>query len=219
MRSCRCAPARVGNHSHRHRIAGNPRGPASFPSVRDISCDDGPAKPGVALISASLARAVFPPGNEIGPAHPDRRARSSRGRSDRRYRRCALRQAGRPDAARRLPADHAGNGTDLVSDRVCPRDRRPRDGARGLYTRHRVTRASVVARIHHFVGIGARATPHAVLRAEPASTRDAPEAATRRALWRGGWPRLTAAYGDRRGRCRRVARVPAARQPTRAGRR
>lgn len=77
MRSCRCAPARVGNHSHRHRIAGNPRGPASFPSVRDISCDDGPAKPGVALISASLARAVFPPGNEIGQhiriAAPDRR--------------------------------------------------------------------------------------------------------------------------------------------------
>ena len=33
---------------------------------RDISWDDGPGKPAVALISASLARAVFPAGNEIG---------------------------------------------------------------------------------------------------------------------------------------------------------
>ncbi len=33
---------------------------------RDISWDDGPGTPAVALISASLARAVFPAGNEIG---------------------------------------------------------------------------------------------------------------------------------------------------------
>lgn len=33
---------------------------------RDISWDDGPGKPDVALISASLARAVFPAGDEIG---------------------------------------------------------------------------------------------------------------------------------------------------------
>ena len=33
---------------------------------RDVSWDDGPGKPAVALISASLARAVFPVGDEIG---------------------------------------------------------------------------------------------------------------------------------------------------------
>ena len=44
---------------------------------RDVSWDDGPGKPAVALISASLARAVFPAGDEIGQhiriAGPDRR--------------------------------------------------------------------------------------------------------------------------------------------------
>jgi putative ABC transport system permease protein len=44
---------------------------------RDVSWDDGPGKPAVALISASLARAVFPAGDEIGEhiriAGPDRR--------------------------------------------------------------------------------------------------------------------------------------------------
>jgi predicted permease len=44
---------------------------------RDISWDDGPGKPAVALLSASLARAVLPEGNEIGQhiriAAPDRR--------------------------------------------------------------------------------------------------------------------------------------------------
>jgi predicted permease len=44
---------------------------------RDVSWDDGLGKPAVALISASLARAVFPAGNEIGQhiriAGPDRR--------------------------------------------------------------------------------------------------------------------------------------------------
>ena len=60
--------------------------------------------------------------------------------------------------------------------------------------------------------------PHAVLRRAPPSTRAAPEAATRRALWRGGWPRRTAAFGDRRGRCRRAAPVRAAQQPTRTER-
>jgi putative ABC transport system permease protein len=44
---------------------------------RDVSWDDGPGKPAVALISASLARAAFPAGNEIGQhiriAGPDRR--------------------------------------------------------------------------------------------------------------------------------------------------
>ena len=60
--------------------------------------------------------------------------------------------------------------------------------------------------------------PHAVLRRAPPSTRAAPEAATRRALWRGGWPRRPAAFGDRRGRCRRAAPVRAAQQPTRTER-
>jgi putative ABC transport system permease protein len=44
---------------------------------RDVSWDDDPGKPAVALISASLARAVFPAGDEIGQhiriAGPDRR--------------------------------------------------------------------------------------------------------------------------------------------------
>ncbi|HET7696321.1 MAG TPA: FtsX-like permease family protein, partial [Vicinamibacterales bacterium] len=44
---------------------------------RDVSWDDGPGRPAVALISASLARAVFPAGGEIGQhlriAGPDRR--------------------------------------------------------------------------------------------------------------------------------------------------
>ena len=44
---------------------------------RDVSWDDGLGKPAVALISASLARAVFPAGDEIGQhiriAGPDRR--------------------------------------------------------------------------------------------------------------------------------------------------
>src|SRR3989454_3936971 len=44
---------------------------------RDVSWDDGLGKPAVALISASLARAVFPAGDEIGQhvriAAPDRR--------------------------------------------------------------------------------------------------------------------------------------------------
>src|SRR4029077_1970797 len=44
---------------------------------RDVSWDDGPGKPAVALISASLARALFPAGHEIGRqiriAGPDRR--------------------------------------------------------------------------------------------------------------------------------------------------
>jgi putative ABC transport system permease protein len=44
---------------------------------RDVSWDDGPGKPAVALISASLARAAFPAGDEIGQhlriAGPDRR--------------------------------------------------------------------------------------------------------------------------------------------------
>jgi putative ABC transport system permease protein len=44
---------------------------------RDVSWDDGPGKPAVALISASLARTVFPAGDEIGQhiriAGPDRR--------------------------------------------------------------------------------------------------------------------------------------------------
>jgi hypothetical protein len=33
---------------------------------RSISWDDGPEHPAVALISASLARALFPAGDEIG---------------------------------------------------------------------------------------------------------------------------------------------------------
>jgi hypothetical protein len=45
---------------------------------RDVSWDDGPGAPAVALISASLARAVFPAGDEIGQririAGPDGRA-------------------------------------------------------------------------------------------------------------------------------------------------
>ena len=44
---------------------------------RDVSWDDGPGKPAVALISASLARALFPAGDAIGRhiriAGPDRR--------------------------------------------------------------------------------------------------------------------------------------------------
>jgi hypothetical protein len=44
---------------------------------RDVSWDDGPGKPAVALISASLARALFPAGDEIGQhiriAGPERR--------------------------------------------------------------------------------------------------------------------------------------------------
>ena len=44
---------------------------------RDVSWDDGPGKPAVALVSASLARAVFPAGDAIGQhiriAGPDRR--------------------------------------------------------------------------------------------------------------------------------------------------
>ena len=65
---------------------------------------------------------------------------------------------------------------------------------------------------------GSFITPHAVLRRALPSTRAAPEAVTRRAPWRGGWPRRTAAFGDRRGRCRRAAPVRAARQPTRTER-
>jgi predicted permease len=45
---------------------------------RDVTWDDGPGRPAVALISASLARAVFPGGDAIGQhiriAGPDRRA-------------------------------------------------------------------------------------------------------------------------------------------------
>ena len=37
---------------------------------RDVSWDDGPGKPAVALISASLARALFPAGDDDRPAHP-----------------------------------------------------------------------------------------------------------------------------------------------------
>ena len=123
---------------------------------RDVSWDDGPGKPAVAL-DLGVPRSRGVPGRRRDrPPHPDRRARSSRRRSDRRCRRCAIRQAGRPDAARRLPADHARNGTDAVSDGVRPRERRPRDGARGLYARHQIARASVAARVHHFVRMGRR---------------------------------------------------------------
>ena len=112
---------------------------------RDISWDDGPGKPDVALVSASLARALFPAGDAVGRhirlAGPERRD----DRSDRRRRRCAVRQARRPAAVRRLPADSAGPGAVAVSDGVCPRERRPRDGARWIHARREGAGSSVSA--------------------------------------------------------------------------
>ena len=109
---------------------------------RDFSWDDGPGKPAVALISASLARALFPAGDAIGHhlrvAGPERRDVEVIGVvADAPYR-----QAGRPTAARRVPADSAGNGEGAVSNGVCPRERRRCDRARRIHASGEVAGAS-----------------------------------------------------------------------------
>src|SRR5262245_34731102 len=61
--------------------------------------------------------------------------------------------------------------------------------------------------------------PHAVLRWALRSTRAAPEAMTPRAPSQEIGLRRSPAFGDHRGRCRKVALVRAARRPTRTERR
>ena len=123
---------------------------------RDVSWDDGLGKPAVALVSASLARALFPAGDAVGRhiriAGPQRRdveiigvvADAPYGKLD------------DPTSARRLPADHAGNRTDAVSDGLCPGERRPCGGARRIYARREVAGAPFAARVHDVVRMGQR---------------------------------------------------------------
>ena len=121
---------------------------------RDVSWDDGPGKPAVALVSASLARALFPAGDAVGRhirlAGPERRdvevigvvADAPYGKLD----------DPRPFVVfRPIMQDLA---TVAVSDGVCPGERRPRDGARRIYARREVAGASVAARFHDVVRMG-----------------------------------------------------------------
>ena len=71
-------------------------------------------------------------------------------RSDRRRRRRPVRQARRPAAVRRLPADSAGSRAVAVSDGLRSRERRPRDRARWLRARreglgHRLLRGFITS--------------------------------------------------------------------------
>jgi predicted permease len=121
---------------------------------RDFSWDDGPGKPAVALsLGVACSRAV-PRRRRHRPTHSSRWARASRRRSGRRCRRRRVPQAGRPAAARRVPADSAGNGEVAVSDGVCPGERRRRDRARRIHASREVAGASVAARFHHVIRMG-----------------------------------------------------------------
>ena len=114
---------------------------------RDISWDDGPGKPAVALVSASLARALFPAGDAVGQhirlAGPERRdievigvvADAPYGKLD----------DPRPFVVFRPILQDTGEVA--VSDGVCPCERRPRDGARWIHARHKGAGASVAARV------------------------------------------------------------------------
>ena len=121
---------------------------------RDVSWDDGLEKPAVALVSASLARALFPAGDAVGRqiriAGPQRRDVEMIGVvADAPY---VKLDDPRPLVVFR--PIHAGSREGAVSDGICPGERRPRDGARGIYARREVAGASFSARFHDVIRMG-----------------------------------------------------------------
>ncbi len=120
---------------------------------RDISWDDGPGKPAVALVSASLARALFPAGDAVGRhirlAGPERRDVEVIGVvGDAPYGKL---DDPRPFVVfRPILQDLARSQFPMAYVR---RERRPRDGARWIHARREGAGASVAARVHDVIRI------------------------------------------------------------------